>query len=781
MRYDLGKDGSENWLIGEDVFAAHHQGKAEALLCQGNGYLGQRAALEEAYAGQTRDLLVAGTFDRFQDEVTELPNLPDLTNLELFLDGERFSMLPDRTRGYLRYLDLRTGALRRELLWTGAGGKRFRLVFERFVSLENEHLIGFRTEIIPLDGDGEIRAETGIDGRVTNTGASHFLEGDKRVLDQRTMRMVSQTAQDHVSCCLHAGLKVLIDGEEQAVSWLPLIERRYLALRGSCTVPREKRWTLEKLCAVTTGRDRECRGAEDPAAAAAENGRILLQAALRDGYNALFSASASAWEKVWARQDILIRSDRAQDQLMVRFALYHLNIMAHKGDSRVGVGAKGLTGEGYKCHSFWDTETYLLPYYALTQPETARSLLEYRYLGLSGARKKAKENGYEGAMYPWETALPEDGEVTPLWGQADVVTGKALPILTGLIEQHITADIALAVHFYKTVTGDEAFMDRCGDEILLDTALFWASRVTWDVEKQAWVILDVIGPDEYKEHVNNNAYTNYLACENMRLALETMEALRKAGGETYRRLDKQFCFDRLAPRLRDVIQKIFLPGPDEDGIVPQFDGYRSLRAIDLTPYKQAGEIRTIYHHYNLAQMSGLQVHKQADTLALMVQLPDLFSGEVIKKCFEYYEARTLHDSSLSKSTHCVLAARLGETEPARRFFEGCGDIDMGPNMHTSDAGIHAASMGGIWQCAVYGFGGVAVQADGLHIRPRLPGTWHLLSFPLVWQGQPLQITISEADIQVSHQGDQPVGLNIAGQNVLLQPGDVYRASCACGA
>ena len=771
LKYDLGTGEKADWIIAEDRFDIDHQGKCEAIFCQGNGYLGQRAALEEKYVGQTRDLPVTGTFNSFDGrEVCELPNLPDVTNLNFFLDGEYFAMDRGRTEGYSRRMDLQTGEVTRELLWTRPDGKRFRFRFERFASLADEHLLGIRACVTPLDGDVQIRLEGGINGQVTCTGSQHFHEGEKRVIDGRLLRMVSETTQSGVTCCLHTAFRYILDGAPAAHKSWPVIDRRYLGVKAVFDVPCGQTLTVEKLTCVTTSRDLAYDGRENAAELAAADGLSGIREADRKGYEALAEESRRAWAGFWEDADIRVASDNAFDQLQLRFALYHLNIMAKKDDPRVGIGAKGLTGEGYKGHSFWDTEIFILPYFILTQPEAARSLVTYRYQGLYGARKKAAENGFEGAMYPWEAAWIDDGEVTPLWGGADIVTGKPIPILTGMIEQHITADVAFGVQLYHAVTGDEAFMDDCGYEILIDTARFWASRFTWDEARNAYVILDVIGPDEYKEHVDNNAYTNYMAVHNMQLALSAMDALEKRGDAVYRRLNEQFDFAACREKIRRVMAKAYLPKPDADGIVPQFDGYFDLKAIDLTPYKNAKQVGTIYQDYNNEQIGTFQVHKQADTLVLMLLMDDLFPQDVKVKNYYFYEARTLHDSSLSKSTHCVLAADLGEMETAYRFFRGCGSIDLGPNMGTSDMGVHTASMGGIWQCAVYGFGGVRVVADTLQIHPRLPAAWHSLCLPLTWRGQRLRLTVTAEGAVLENLGDQPVDAVLAGHPVRVLPG-----------
>ena len=347
------------------------------------------------------------------------------------------------------------------------------------------------------------------------------------------------------------------------------------------------------------------------------------------------------------------------------------------------------------------------------------------------------------------------------------MTGEPIPILTGRLEQHITADVAFGVWLYYTVTGDRDFMDRYGWEILLETARFWASRAEWNEAEQRYEICDVIGPDEYKDHVSNNAYTNYMAANNIRLGLRTMDLLDAEGGTAAERLRAQFDFSAVRKELCRVLDSLYLPQPNEDGIIPQFDGYFSLKHIDLAPYRNAGNVGAIYNDYNQDQICTFQVHKQADTVVLLMLMEDLFPNEIRKINYDFYEARTLHDSSLSKSTHCVLAADLGESETAYRFFKGCGEVDFGPNMRTSDAGIHTASMGGIWQCAVYGFGGVRVAGENLHITPKLPSAWQSLSFPLIWRGQHLQVSVTRETVTVHNSGKQDISITVNGTGVQI--------------
>lgn len=774
LRYDTGKGEYSNWVVAETAFDSRYLGKCEAIFCQGNGYLGQRAALEEAYTGETRDLLVTGTFNSFDArEVTELPNLPDLTAMQVIIDGYPFSMERGKLLRYQRALNLKTGELVRELSFETLSGKRFEMRFSRFVSLRDEHLIAFRTEI-SAGAEAELEIESGIDGRVSNTGSQHFSEGGKRLLEGRYLRMSSRTTRSRVLCCQHVAHRFSVNGEKLEGDAVPVIDRRQLYVRKKVRLRPGDTLLIEKLCAVHTSRDLAYAGIRANQARVEKDGLAAIMAADSLGYCALFERSRLAWQTLWREQDIQIEAEDGYDQLALRFALYHLNIMAKKNDERVGIAAKGLSGEGYKGHSFWDTEIFVLPYFTFTQPEAARALLSYRYHTLPGARKKAASYGCRGAMYPWESAWLTDGEVTPLWGAADIATGRPMKIWTGLIEQHISADIAFAVWQYWQVTGDRRFMAEKGYEIILETARFWASRATWSEEKGQYEYLDVIGPDEYKEHVDNNAYTNYMAAWNMKQALAVMEELREHQRELYAELKDRLGLESARGEIEAVLDRLYLPRPSAEGILPQFDGYFELKQIDLSPYKTSRDVGTIYRDYNNDQLRRIQVSKQADVLVLFFLLEEWFSRGMKEKNYPFYEARTLHDSSLSKSTHAVLASDLGLNKVAYDFFRGSADIDLGPNMKTSDMGIHSASMGGIWQCAVYGFGGLRMTGGRLVIAPKLPTGWRKLRFGVRYLGAPLQVEANQQGVSVRNLGEKTVSVILYGRERLLAPGETLR-------
>ena len=752
---------AKDWIIAETEFDPTALGKAEANFCLGNGYLGLRSATEEKYLGETRDLLVAGTFDRFSpEEVTELPNAADVTNIEITLNGERFDLTQGRILTYRRKLNLKTGLLTRSVRWESPKGARYALKFERVVSLKRLHTIAMRITVLP-EAETEITFCSGIDGRVTCDGSQHFTEGQTRFYDKRYMQFVPRTIQSDITFVLDAAHRFTVDGAAAEPASDINIVRRRMYSNFTLDVKAGQPVVMEKFANIFTTRDKDAAGMELPALQAYALDKLKADEAA--GFDGLAAESAAAWrEKVWDRVPLEIDGPDF-DQLVLRFAQYHMQLMTPAHDNRMNIGAKGLSGEGYKGHVFWDTEIFLLPYFIFTMPEVARSLEEYRYLSLPGAHAKAAHNGYDGAQFPWESAWLDDGEVTPEYMGTDIVTGQLIKVWSGFIEIHITADVAFGAWQYYVCTGDQDFMDRYGYELVFDCAKFWASRLESGADGYLH-LNDVVGPDEYKEHVDDNAFTNYMARWNMQKAVEYAELLQKEKPKLFAALDNKLGLTALLPTWNEQISRIFLTQPNESGVLPQDSTYLTLKDIDLSKYKNQTHVGGIYKDYNQEQITKLQVSKQADVMVLFYLLEELFPQEVKRASWDYYEPRTLHDSSLSLSTHSVLACDIGDTELGYEMFRKACGIDLSnDDPHSSDAGIHAASYGGLWQCAVYGFGGLRMLGGKLRIDPKLPKAWNRLRYSILWKGQRLSVTVTHSGVEIVNEtGAEPVTVEIRG-------------------
>ena len=751
-------DVNNDWILKEPKFDHTTLGKCESIMCLGNGYLGLRAATEERYVGERRGLFVAGTFNAFdENEVCELPNAADVLEMEINLNGKIFSLKQGKIEEYCRELDFSSGELRRHVVWESPCGNRYKMDFYRTVSLKNLHTIAQKVCITPLSSDAKLVLSTGINGQITNSGSQHFSEGPKRFYDRRYKQLVQTTTQSGIDFILTSDIIL----SQEAKTHIAMDRRKIFSV-FTLDVKKDQCLIIQKISTVHTSRDkgREELSLEELQAFALTE--LKEQSAL--GYDKILSASADEWQaKVWSNIPVTVESTNPTDQLALRFAQYHLQIMAPAHDNRMNIGAKALSGEGYKGHTFWDTEVFALPYYIFSQPATALSLEEYRYHSLPGARKKAADNGYKGAQFPWESAWLTDGEVTPLFGVADIVTGLPIPILTGKIEIHITCDVCYGVWQYYTATGNEDFMQNHGYEIIFEAATFWASRLE-EGNDGFLHINNVIGPDEYKDEIDDDAFTNYFARWNLYLAMEYYDKLKGEDTPLFVKLNERLNLTTQRGIWAEKAKKIFVPVPREDGVIPQNNTYLSLKEIDLTKYKNQERVGSIYNDFNHEQINQIQVCKQADVLLLILLMENAFTPEEKRANWDFYEPRTLHDSSLSLSTHCILANDMGDYPLAYKLFNRACNIDMGQNMHSSNDGIHAGSIGGIWQCAVLGFGGLRLVGDKIRLSPQLPETWSSLNFYAWLHGQKMHFDITNDSIKIENlTKTTPVDLEINGQ------------------
>lgn len=729
---------SENWIIRETEFHPEYARKYESIMCQGNGYMGIRASTEEDYEKTVRYTLVAGTFDKMERKnTTELPCSADTTAAFLSADGIALQLTPENTENYERHLDLYTGLLTRHFVWSPRAGLRLQVVSQRFVSLADRHVMGQRISVKVLEGETQLKLHTGIRAG-ERYGEPHFLDMESR-LEGDILQCAETTHESGITFVTSSYVTASCNGSMKTVK-SHLYPDRILSGCSLQLVTGDE-LVVEKMSRLATTRDCDFSwdGDDWEREALLRREKEEMQRLKKVGFQPAFDASAAAWEKLWQERDITITGNADADQLAFRFAVYHLTIMAPIHDNRMNIGAKGLSGKGYMGHTFWDTEVYMLPYFIWMDPKGARSLLEYRYHCLPSARINAKNYGFKGAKYPWEAAWITDTETCP----EDHFAKH---------EYHVTADVAYGVYCYYQVTHDMDFMLRCGCEILFETAQFWTSRLEYNSVKDCYEILDVIGPDEFTHQADNNAFTNYLAHLNLTLAVQWQERLKVRFPHHYASLNKRLNMDGKAPIWRERADKLVLPVAGEDQILPQDDDFMNLPEIDLTVYR-AGE-KKLRKDYPYPTYTRLKVSKQADVMNLFLLREDLFPQEVKKASLAYYEPFCVHESSLSLCAYSMLAADCGEMEEAVALFHRAREIDLGPNMKSSDDGIHAASLGGIWQCCVLGFCGVRLCGEHLRIMPNLPAHWDSVTAKILWRGSCLQITATHADVTVKVlQGD----------------------------
>ncbi|NMB61219.1 MAG: beta-phosphoglucomutase [Chloroflexi bacterium] len=725
----------DNWIISEDNFDETTMNAKETVFTIGNGYLGTRGTFEEGFPGEIAATLLHGVFDDVPIGFTELANTPNWLDLRIYINDRIFRMDEGKILSYKRELDLRDATLRRRVTWLSPSGNTLHFEFERFASLADEHLLAVRCRVTSVDYSGTLEVRASLAGHVENSGWTHWNWQEQGKTKENIVYLCLQTKKTKISLCEAFRLKLIGDVPVQEEFWdsngAPEKVLRAHLQAGQLLC-------IEKLVSVFTSRDTKI-----PKTSAIE----ILHSVQSKGYESLWGEHRAAWEEEWQDSNIIIEGDDDAD-CALRYSLFQLLIAAPRHDDRVSIAAKSLSGFGYRGHTFWDTEIFILPFFTFTHPEIAGNLLRYRYHTLAGARKKAQEKGFEGACYAWESAASGE-ETTPRW--AMLPDGELVHIWCGDIELHITVDVVFAIYQYWQVTADDDFMVNYGAEIILDTARFWGSRVEWNEESNRFEINDVIGPDENHDHVNNNAYTNTMVRWNLRKALEIIKWLEITSPEKTIFLKKKLDLtpDRLS-HWKCIIAQIYTGFDEESGLFEQFSGYYRLEPLDLSALEP--RTRSIQTMLGINGAQKVQVIKQPDVLMLLYLLNGEYDEKVLKANWEYYAQHTdlTYGSSLGPAIQAIMATRVGDIEEAYRLFMLAAGTDLEDKRGNAAEGIHAATHGGLWQACVFGFGGLQFTSTGPVATPHLPHRWNRLKFNIQYRGQEFEFDLHAGSTDVVH-------------------------------
>jgi len=713
---------SRQWELREHQFNPHTTHHHETLFTIGNGFLGVRGSYEESFPGETPATLIAGIFTQTHAEsIPELAIIPNPLTLRIKINHEPFHLSIGNIVGYERILNMKTAKLHRNILWLSPSGVLTRFQFTRFTSLTNPHILIIQLKFIVLTaGIHAIYIENSIGESRTRNGnlwskltATDTAEG---------IHITASTNQTGYEVALSSQLDIQnINGK--IANHITSSDKSQQSVKFD--VQDHQEVIVTKYVAIHTNQS-----TSTPLKAAKET----LQTAIDTGGEILQKKHELAWKQAWDRADIRIEGDEIA-QHALRFCTYHLLCAAPQQDQNTSIGAKTLSGTGYNGHIFWDTELFMLPTFTLTQPEIAKRLLMYRYNRLPGARKKATSMNYNGAMFPWESTDTGE-ETTPQWVNGDV-SGKRIRIWTGDNEQHISSDIAYAVWQYWQWTGDDEWFIQFGAEIILDTAIFWASRVEYNKSLDRFELNNQIGPDEYHENVDNVAYTNYLVRWHLQRAVDIYFWLQQKSSDKAAQFFIKLNIDRqLVTRWKEIIDKLFIPIIEQDGniIFEQFDGFFDLKLLDLNLYSP--RTHNLYWTLSPEVLQNLQVIKQADVIMLLALFGhDLGDDDFLKNNWDIYSPLVDHGSSLSPAVHAWVAAQLGYTDEAYENFMQGALLDLENRNGNTELGIHAACCGAVWQAVIFGFCGVQISNSKIMTNPNLPTQWKSVSFNLYFRGK----------------------------------------------
>lgn len=714
-----------DWTIREEGYDEETAVSLGNRYLVGNGYLGIRGALEEYEADKLPAVNLAGIYDRAEGW-REPINLPNGCFAYLRVDGEEYRLPEKAPTVHGIELDYRGGVFHRHTTWHTARGN-VTLVTERFASMEKVNLIGMRFRV-SADFHADVELVTGVDCAVWDLNGPH-LEQISMEEREGSLLVRALTHEQGIPLAVAETVRTSYPMEiRHAVR-----DRKLLHRISFITRPGEE-YVTDKWVTVFTGR--EC---GDPAGAAL----ALAGQKRKAGYESGLRAHRKCWEELWKHSEVVIEGDSSAMEA-VNYSLYHLHSIAPRHTDSLSIPARGLSGQTYKGAVFWDTEMFMLDFFLMTDPATARTLMKYRIDTLEGALQKAAHYGYEGAFYAWESQ--EGGyDACTDYNVTDVFTGRPMRTYFKDKQVHISAAVVYGILRYVEWTGDDSLLDEKGVRTVVECARFYYSLLLHRLTRDYYEIRDVIGPDEYHERVDNNGYTNRMAKFTLEKAARVVRQAMERGT-----LPEEYDGEELIERFTDGAAKLYLPKPQEEGprrdVIEQFDGYFELEDASLEEVRGRLLHEKEYWGGAYGVASHTQIIKQADVVTWLNLFSEEYDESVLRANWDYYEPRTEHGSSLSAGMYAMLACKIGEPDRAYPFFLKSATADLkGGGKEWAGlvyiGGTHPAAAGAAYMTAVEGFGGVRLEDGKLVCRPSLPSGIRGMQFHIFYLGQEYEVKI----------------------------------------
>ncbi|MET3547318.1 maltose phosphorylase [Paenibacillus favisporus] len=748
------------WNIIEEQYDPQQQEISESVFSIGNGYMGQRANFEEAYSGPSlQGSYMAGVYypdktrvgwwkNGYPEYFAKVLNSTNWIGIGISVNGTELDLAACQVKSFRRVLNMKEGTLSRSFTATLPDGKEIRVEAVRFVSLARHEIGAVRYAVTPLNFSGTLTVTPYLDGDVQNKDSNYdekfWVEVHKEVTaDNAALTVRTKKLDFHVTSVMT--FEIHQNGAKLALEPEQIEQEKYAGYRVQVEAKQHEETVIYKYVANVTSRDYGY-------AQLLDAGRSALQEAAAAGFGHLYEEQVQAWAAKWRESDIVIEGDVAAQQA-IRFNIFQLNQTYTGEDDRLNIGPKGFTGEKYGGSTYWDTEAYCLPFYLSTADAAiARNLLIYRYKHLEKARENARKLGFaKGALYPMVTMNGE--ECHNEWE----ITFE---------EIHRNGAIAYAIYNYVNYTGDDSYLAQYGVEVLVEISRFWEERVNYVPAKDQYMILGVTGPNEYENNVNNNWYTNRIACWTMEYTLQVLSGLQASDPAHYEELVAKLA---LAPeetaKWGDILAKMYYPVDAERGIFLQQDGFLDK---DLTPVKDLDPSNLpLNQNWSWDRILRSAYIKQADVLQGLFFLGDRYDLDTKKRNFDFYEPLTVHESSLSPCVHSIIACELGYREKAYEMYLRTSRLDLDNYNNDTEDGCHITSMAGTWMSVVHGFGGLRVKDGVLHLNPFNPGHWSAFSFKVMFRGARLQVTVGEQDVTVTNETETPTSISVYGRGYQL--------------
>lgn len=759
---------TDEWRIIEEGFDPAFNRASESVFSIGNGHMGQRANFEELYSGDTlQGSYIAGVYypdktrvgwwkNGYPEYFAKVLNSPSWIGIETQINGEELDLAKSKIESFRRVLDMKSGILSRTFVTSLENGTKLEVNAQRFVSMHDYEAAAIEYKILILEGEAKLKVNSFIDANVLNEDSNygeHFWEELARSADNGESVLVSTTRKTNFDVAIAMKTLYSVNGIVQDKKQVLENQRLKVSRIFTADLKEGDEIIVHKYVCVLSSQNHP---KED-----LENLSILkVKGIALQGYLSLRDSHTKAWADIWDESDIVIKGDISAQQ-GIRFNIFHLFQTYTGDDPRLNIGPKGFTGEKYGGSTYWDTEAFGLPFYLCTaRSDVARNLLIYRYNHLDKAIENAEKLGFNkgAALYPMVTMNGE--ECHNEWE----ITFE---------EIHRNGAMAYAIRRYINHTGDEEYLVDFGLEVLIAISRFWSQRVNFSEAKQQYVILGVTGPNEYENNVNNNWFTNKIAAWTLKYTLESIEKVRELSPEAYNTLIRRINLEASEMDFwQDILDRMYYPFDTKNDIFLQQDGYmdkQQLSASDLDPAE-----RPINQNWSWDRILRSCFIKQADVMQGIYNFEEEFDTEVIKKNFDFYEPRTLHESSLSPSVYSIMASRIGYVQKAYELYLNTARLDLDDYNKEVKEGLHITSMAGTWLSIVEGFGGMRIRDRKLHLNPTIPEAWESFSFNMRFNNCLLEVETYNSSVSVKNRSQLSLEMVVMGKEYTLGPGKEER-------
>jgi maltose phosphorylase len=733
----------DEWKIIEEGFDPERQRSSESIFSLGNGHMGQRANFEEQYNGDSlQGSYIGGIYypdktkvgwwkNGYPEYFAKVLNSVNWIGLDVLINNQPLDLAKCEISNFTRTLNMKAGFLQRSFDARLPNGDKISVEVKRFISMVRKEVGAIQYRIKALNFDGQISFNSYINGDVRNEDANYderfWSAVEQGELDNGGMVTTKTKKLDFHVC---AGMRNAVskNGNELKVSGNPSMQSMRVDRQYEVDVTENDEISFQKYAVVASSLNHDRKRLHSHV-------KELTGEIAELGFDELFDEHAQRWAQIWDGSDVLIEGDDKAQQ-GIRFNIFQLYQTYTGEDERLNIGPKGFTGEKYGGCTYWDTEAYCLPFYLNTAPnKVPKNLLLYRYRHLPKAIENAEKLGFTdgAALYPMVTMNGE--ECHNEWE----ITFE---------EIHRNGAMAYAIHNYIAHTGDEEYLQEAGLEVLIALSRFWSQRFNFSEKRKQYVMLGVTGPNEYENNINNNWYTSYIGCWTMRYTMECLEKVKEQAPEQCKEILEETGFAYAeTDRWNDILENIYLAEDEEREIFLQQDNYldKEQRMVADLDEKE----RPLNQHWSWDRILRSCFIKQGDVVQGLYFFEDHFDEDTIRRNFDFYEPRTVHESSLSPCIHAILASKLGYTDRAYRFYLRTARLDLDDYNEEVDQGLHITSMAGTWMSIVEGFAGKRAKEGDLYFSPTLPDEWDGYSFKILYQGQRLKVHVDAEAVQIS--------------------------------